>query len=143
MLRVPSPLSDELEKLVHDTIGCCITVHRALGPGLLETIYSRALAVEFRAVGIRFEREVAVPVLYRGEVLCEQRVDFVIEQQIVLEIKSVEHFTPIHHAQLLNYMRLLHAPVGLLINFNVVVLQDGIKRKVLWPQQTHTAVVPE
>ena len=78
MLRIPSPLSDEVEALVHDTIGCCIAVHRALGPGLLENIYSRAVCLEFSAAGISFEREKAYPVMYRGELLSEQRLDFVV-----------------------------------------------------------------
>src|SRR6266508_5549597 len=78
MLRVSSPLSEELEALVTDTIGCCIKVHRALGPGLLETIYSRAVAIELRAAGISFDREQRYPVRYRGELLCDQRLDFVV-----------------------------------------------------------------
>ncbi len=131
MLRIPSPLPDDLETLVHDTIGCCIAVHRALGPGLLETIYSRAICLELTAAGIAFERERTYPVMYRGELLCEQRLDFVVGGELVLEIKSVEHLVPLHHSQLLNYMRVAHLRVGLLMNFNVVVLRDGLKRKVL------------
>jgi GxxExxY protein len=131
MLRVPSPLPDHLERLVHDTIGCCITVHRTLGPGLLEMIYSRAIALELRAAGIAFEREKTFPVMYRGELLCEQRLDFVVGGQIVLEIKSVEHLASLHESQLLNYMRVAHLRVGLLMNFNVAVLRDGLKRKVV------------
>jgi GxxExxY protein len=91
MLRVPSPLPEDLERLVHDTIGCCITVHCTLGPGLLEVIYSRAISLELKAAGIAFEREKTFPVMYRGELLCEQRLDFVVGDAIVLEIKSVEH----------------------------------------------------
>jgi len=131
MLRIPSPLPDELESLVHETIGCCIAVHRALGPGLLEGIYSRAICLELSAAGIQFEREKTIPVIYRGELLCEHRLDFVVAGALILEVKSVEHLVPVHHSQLLNYMRLAVIRVGLLINFNVVVLQDGIKRKVL------------
>jgi GxxExxY protein len=131
MLRIPSSLPDDLETLVHDTIGCCIAVHRILGPGLLETIYSRAICLELTAAGIAFEREKTYPVMYRGELLCEQRLDFVVGGEIVLEIKSVEHLVPLHHSQLLNYMRVAHLRVGLLMNFNVVVLRDGLKRKVL------------
>jgi GxxExxY protein len=131
VLRIPSPLSDEVEALVHDTIGCCIAVHRALGPGLLENIYSRAVCLEFSAAGISFEREKAYPVMYRGELLCEQRLDFVVGGQIVLEIKSIERLAAVHHSQLLNYMRVSQLRVGLLMNFNVAVLQDGMSRKVL------------
>jgi GxxExxY protein len=131
MLRVPSPLPDDLERLVHDTIGCCITVHRTLGPGLLEMIYSRAIALELRAAGITFEREKTFPVMYRGELLCEQRLDFVVGGQIVLEIKSVEHLASLHESQLLNYMRVADLRVGLLMNFNVAVLRDGLKRRIV------------
>jgi GxxExxY protein len=131
MLGIPSPLSDDLEALVHETIGCCIAVHRTLGPGLLETIYSRAICLELTAAGIAFEREKAYPVTYRGELLCEQRLDFVVGGEVVLEIKSVEHLVPLHHAQLLNHMRVARLRVGLLMNFNVAILRDGLKRKVL------------
>ena len=131
MLRIPGPLSDELERLVHDTIGCCITVHRELGPGLLETIYSRAVALELRAAGMTFEREKRYPVTYRGELLCEQHLDFVVGGAIVLEIKSIEAIAPVHHSQLLSYLRVSRLRVGLLMNFNVAVLKDGLVRKVL------------
>jgi GxxExxY protein len=131
MLRIESPLPAEVEALVRDTIGCCITVHRALGPGLLETIYSRAIALELGATGIAFDRERTYPVTYRGELLCEQRLDFVVAGQIVVEIKSVEHLTTLHDAQLLNYMRIARLKVGLLMNFNVLVLKDGLKRRIL------------
>jgi GxxExxY protein len=80
---------------------------------------------------IAFERERAYPVSYRGELLCEQRLDFVVAEKVVIEIKSVEHLTALHDAQLLNYMRVAHIRVGLLMNFNVPVLKDGLKRKVL------------
>ncbi len=83
MLRIPTPLSDDLEALVHDTIGCCIEVHREPGPGLLESIYARAICLELRAAGIAFEREKTFPVIYRGELLCEQRLDFVVAGHIV------------------------------------------------------------
>jgi len=131
MLRVPSALPDDLETLVHDTIGCCITVHRTLGPGLLEAIYSRAICVELTAAGIGFEREKAYPVMYRRELLCEQRLDLVVGGQLVVEIKSVEQLATLHHAQLLSYMRIARLRVGLLMNFNVAVLRDGLKRKIL------------
>jgi len=126
-----TPLSDEIERLVHDTIGCCITVHRALGPGMLELIYSRAVAIELTAAGIPFEREKPFPVMYRGELLCHQHLDFLVAGAIVLEIKSVELITPLHHAQLLSYMRVAHKRAGLLMNFNVAVLKDGLARKIL------------
>ena len=131
MLKISSPLSDEVEHLVHDTIGCCIRVHRALGPGLFERIYSRALCVELGIAGITFEREKRYQVRYRGELLSEQCLDFVVGGQVVLEIKSVEQFAPIHHKQILNYMRIAGMRAGLLINFNVLILPDGLSRKIL------------
>jgi GxxExxY protein len=131
MLRINSTLPPETEDLTTRVIGCCICVHRALGPGLLETIYSRALCLEFNHTRIAYSREKQVPVLYRGELLCHQCLDFVVADQIVLEVKSVEHLNPVHRAQLLNYMRVSKLRVGLLVNFNVPVLQDGIKRIVL------------
>ena len=131
MLRIQTPRPDEVETLVRDTIGCCIAVHRALGPGLLETIYSKAIALELSATGIAFEREKAYEVTYRGESLYQQRLDFVVGGAIVLEIKAVERLVPLHDAQLVNYMRLACLRVGLLMNFNEVVLKDGMRRKVL------------
>ena len=130
MLTVHSPLPPETEKLIHDTIGCCIAVHRALGPGLLEVIYARAIGLELTAAGIASEREKAYPVSYRGELLCEQRLDFVVERTLVLEIKSVDVLAPVHHAQLLSYMRVSQLRAGLLMNFNVAVLRDGLVRKI-------------
>lgn len=94
-------------------------------------IYSRAIALELRAAGIAFEREKAYPVTYRSQLLCEQHLDFVVGEEIVLEIKSVEHLTSLHDSQLLNYMRVARLRVGLLMNFNVAVLRDGLKRKIL------------
>jgi len=131
MLHVTTTLSDETEVLIRKTIGCCITVHRTLGPGLLETIYSRAIALELAAAGIAFEREKAYSVAYRGQPLYEQRLDFVVGDAIVLEIKAVEHLAPIHEVQLVNYMRISRLRAGLLMNFNEVVLKDGLRRKVL------------
>ena len=131
MLRVASPLPTEVEELITRVIGCLIAVHRTLGPGLLESIYSRAIGLELSAAGIPFEREVEIPVSYRDELLCVQRLDIVVAGRIVLEVKSVERLNPVHHAQLLNYLRISKLNIGLLVNFNVPVLQDGLKRKVL------------
>jgi GxxExxY protein len=131
MLRIPSPLPTEVEELVTRVIGCLIAVHRTLGPGLLESIHSRAIDLELTAAGIPFEREVQIPVSYREELLCVQRLDIVVAGQIVLEVKSVERLNPVHHAQLLNYLRISKLNVGFLVNFNVTVLQDGLKRVVL------------
>jgi GxxExxY protein len=131
MLRVSSSLSEELEDVIHRTIGCCITVHRALGPGLLERIYSRAVCLELEAAGIRFEAEKVFAVSYRGRVLGRQRVDLVLEGQLVLEIKAVAALIELYRSQVLSYLRVSRLPAGLLMNFNVPVLQDGIRRIVL------------
>ena len=131
MLRIPSRLSDDLEDLIHKTIGCCIEVHRALGPGLLESICSRAVQIELTSAGIPFEADKQIPAWYRDQFLCYQRLDLVVDRQLVLEIKSVEHLVPVHRAQVLSYLRVANLSVGLLINFNVPVLQEGLKRIVL------------
>ena len=131
MLRVQSPLSDDVERLIYDIIGCCIRVHRELGPGLLERIYAGAICIDLNANGIPFEREKRIPVTYRGEVLVDQYLDLVVGGQVVLEIKAVEALSPAHHKQILNYMRIARLRAGLLVNFNVAILPDGLSRKVL------------
>src|SRR5262245_34762333 len=128
MLRVESPLSDDLEDLIHRTIGCCIKVHRTLGPGLPERAYTRAVCIELSAEGISFETEKRYSVLYRDQLICEKRVDCVVEGQLVLEIKSVEQLAAVHRAQILSYLRISKLPVGMLLNFNVAVLADGMKQ---------------
>ena len=115
--------------LTQKIIGAAIEVHRRLGPGLLESTYEMCLAEEFKFHNIRFERQCSYPLIYR-EVTIESayRVDFLIEGQVVVEIKAVESLSSIHIAQLLTYLRLLNIRKGLLLNFNVQVLKDGIKR---------------
>jgi GxxExxY protein len=131
MLRVHSPLSDDVERLIHDTIGCCIRVHRELGPGLIERIYVGALYAELKATGLPFEREKRYSVIYRGQVVSDQYLDLVVGNQAVIEVKSVGDLAPIHHQQILNYMRIAHLRAGLLVNFNVAILPDGLSRKIL------------
>src|ERR1700704_384312 len=113
MLKIQAHLSDELEDLIHRTIGCCIEVHRTLGPGLFERIYTRAACLEFSAKGISFETEKRYPVFYRDELVCQQRVDFVVDGQLVLEIKSVDQLASVHRGQVLSYLRISKLPVGL------------------------------
>jgi GxxExxY protein len=116
----------------NDVIGCCLEVHRALGPGLLESIYQRCLAYEFQQRGIPFRAEHALPVRYKEvELDCGVRADFLIGEILVVELKSVDQLKPVHEAQLLTYMKLASASTGLLINFNVARLKDGIRRFVL------------
>lgn len=130
-LRVQSNLPPELENLVRDVIGCCLAVHRELGPGLLEAVYPRAIGVELETRGISFAAEKAVPIRYRGTLLCHHRLDLFIDEKIVLEIKSIDQINPIHIAQVISYLRVTGARVGLLVNFNVPVLKQGIRRVVL------------
>lgn len=130
MLRVPTPLSDSVEQAIHDLIGCCIAVHRSLGPGLREKVYARALIIELREAGIPFECEKRYAIRHRGQLLTHHAVDFLVREEIVLEIKSVERLLPVHHAQILNYMRIADVHAGLLVNFNVSILPDGLVRKV-------------
>src|SRR5438552_2412060 len=131
MLRLPTRLSDELEDLIHRVIGCCITVHRELGPGLLEIIYARAVCLELKLARIPIQSEKLVPVMYRGTALYHQKLDIVVAEQLILEIKAVDRLSPVHRAQLLCYLKISQLPVGLLMNFNVPMLQDGVKRIVL------------
>lgn len=131
MLRIATPLGDELESLAHRVIGCCVRVHRELGPGLLESIYSQAVVIELEASHIQFELEKAIPVRYRDKLLCHQRLDLLVENQIVLELKSVERLDSIHLAQVLSYLRVAGVRLGLLVNFNVSILKNGIRRVIL------------
>ena len=120
----PDPSSNKV-------IGLTIEVHRHLGPGLLESAYEDCLAFEFRQHGVAFHRQVALPVVYKGMQLdCSYRMDFVVEEYLVLEIEAVDHLLAIHEAQLLTYLKLGNRNIGLLIIFNVPLLRDGIKRMV-------------
>ena len=110
-------------------IGCAIEVHKALGPGLLESAYEECLAAEMEAWGLRFERQKPVPVVFRNSKLdCGYRVDFLVEEKVVVELKAVDIVLPVRHAQVLTYVRLLDVRLGLLINFHVEQLTKGIRR---------------
>jgi len=120
------------EELTGEIVGAAIEVHRALGPGLLESAYEECLCREFELRRVRFQRQIALPVSYRGLQLdCGYRMDLVVEEKVVLEIKAVESLAPIHEAQLMTYLKLSGLRAGLLMNFNVVLMKDGIKRIVL------------
>ena len=122
----------EFDELSRSVIGCAIEVHRTLGPGLLESTYRQCLAYEFSHAQIPFQMELALPVRYKDVLLeCGYRIDLLVGGDLIVEIKCVETLLPIHQAQILTYMRLAQIPVGLLINFNVTKLQNGIKRFVL------------
>jgi len=122
---------EALERLIHTVIGAAIEVHRALGPGYLESVYEEALCVELEMRRIPFGRQVAVGVQYKGRAVGSGIMDILIGGGLVVELKAVETIAPIHMAQLLSYLKATKHPAGLLINFNVVVLREGIKRVVL------------
>ena len=113
-------------------IGAAMEVHTYLGPGLLESTYEACLADEMLRRGIRYQRQVHLPINYKGRILDDHlRLDFVIDDQVIVELKSVEKLIPIHEAQLITYLRLTGIEVGLLFNFNVASLRNGIVRRVL------------
>ncbi len=130
---MPEPSAQsERDSLTELVIGLAIEVHRALGPGLLESAYQECLCYELKANGIAFGRQVALPVVYKSVKLnCGYRMDLVVDDRLVVELKTVEKILPIHEAQLLTYLRLSGVRTGLLLNFNTSVLKDGIKRMVL------------
>ena len=120
------------EELSRTVLQAAIEVHRQLGPGLLESAYEQCLAYELTLAKIPFKKEVGLPVDYKGmKIGCGYRIDFLIDALLVVELKSVDRLQKVHHAQLLTYMKLSKATVGLLINFNVEVLKQGIKRLAL------------
>lgn len=122
----------EINRLTHAIIGAAIRVHDDLGPGLLESGYQSAMALEMAEQGIRFERQKAVPAFYRGQRLdTSYRLDFLVEGKVVVELKAVERLEPVFTAQLLTYLKITSCQVGLLINFNVPLLKQGTTRPPL------------
>ncbi len=120
-----------LRELTHQIIAAAIEVHRELGPGLLESTYEACLCEELRLRGLKWKRQLSVPIRYKNVMIQEAyRIDLVVEDQVVIELKSIESLAPIHEVQVLTYLKHLDLRVGLLINFNVAVLKDGIKRVV-------------
>ncbi len=118
-------------ELTHEIIGAAIEVHRVLGPGLLESAYEECLAHDLKHRLIPFERQKALPLVYRDVKLdCGYRIDLLVDRRVVVELKAVENLAPIHDAVLLTYLRLSGCSIGLLINFHTVVLKDGIRRLV-------------
>lgn len=121
----------DLNDLSGQIIGACIEVHKALGPGLLESAYEECLCHELSLRKLKFARQVPLPISYKGARLdCAYRMDLVVEDSVILELKAVEALLPIHEVQLVTYLKLSGKQVGLLVNFHVVVLKDGIKRRV-------------
>jgi len=121
----------ETNKITEKIIGCAIEVHRYLGPGLLESAYEECLVFELKKEGLIVERQKPVPVVYKDIKLeCGYRIDILVESKVVVELKVVDAINPVHEAQILTYMKFSDKNIGLLINFNVTVLKNGIKRFV-------------
>jgi len=124
----PSPKVDELARRV---IGAAIEVHRHLGPGFIESTYQRALEIELQMQEIPHQREASMEVLYKGNTVGRSSLDFLVDRELVVELKAVESIAPIHQAQVISYLQASKLQLGLIINFNVPVLKEGIKRIVL------------
>ncbi|MTJ10303.1 MULTISPECIES: GxxExxY protein [unclassified Anabaena] len=123
--------SDDVEKLAYGVIGAAIEVHRVLGAGFLERVYHEALAMEFRLRGIPYKSKYLVAVKYKGFPIGEGELDFLVGDSLIVELKAVEKLSPIHEAQVISYLKMTNCPLGLLINFNVPILKEGIKRIIL------------
>jgi len=130
----------ELNELSSKIIKAAINVHRELGPGLLESVYQSCMVIELKNMGMEVQSEVPLPIIYRGQKVCEEgfRMDLLVEDQIIVELKSVEKIQPVHPKQLLTYLRLAKKPLGLLINFNEAMLKDGITRIINAPEGAHS-----
>ena len=123
---------DRLNSISEKIIGAAIAVHKELGPGLLETVYEICLLKEMEQRGIEVSRQVDLPLYYKGQETGKNfRIDILVENEVIVELKSVEEISPLHEAQLLTYLKLTQKKLGLLINFNVPLLKHGIVRRVL------------
>jgi GxxExxY protein len=137
MPEIDDPLSERI-------IGCAIEAHRGTGPGLLESVYDVCFAYELQAAGLDFQRQYSIPISYKAlSIQTAFRVDFVVEDRVVVELKAVETVLSVHKAQLLTYMKLTGFTTGLLFNFNVSVLKDGIRRLVWTPKPEELGRVRE
>jgi len=117
-----------LNELSGRIIQCAIEVHRELGLGLLESVYETALGIELRSASIEVKRQVAIPLYYKGHLLCEYRVDLIVDDRVVVEVKSVERLDPVFTAKVLTYLKITNLKLGLLLNFNTAFLKQGIRR---------------
>jgi GxxExxY protein len=125
-------MSQEHNRITHTILGGALAVHKALGPGLLESAYEACLAFELSERGLKVERQKALPVRYREiDLDCGYRIDLLLDGKVIVEVKAVERLNPVHEAQLLSYLKLSNCKVGLLINFNVRILKNGVRRLVL------------
>ena len=123
--------SVSLDKLAYEVIGAAMEVHRTLGPGFLENVYEEALCFELTKRSVAFERQVEVSIKYKGYAVGKGRLDLLIEKELIVELKTVEKFAPIHQAQVVSYLKATGLQLGLLINFKVPMLEQGIKRVIL------------
>lgn len=121
----------ELDFFAREVIGAAIEVHRLLGPGFLESVYEEALSIEMNLRGIPFTRQVAVGLNYKDNIVGKGKLDFLVGDELIVELKAVEGLAPIHSAQLLSYLKATGFQLGLLINFNTTVLKNGLKRIIL------------
>jgi GxxExxY protein len=122
---------DEINRITERIIGSAIEVHRVLPCGLFESLYRSAMAIEFDAAQLTYQRGVRLPAVYKGQLLGEYRVDFIVKNLVIVEIRSVERTSPIFDTQVLTYLRLSKKRVGLLINFNSRLVRDGVKRLIV------------
>jgi GxxExxY protein len=120
-----------LDRLAHTVIGAAIDVHREIGPGFLESVYQNALCYELDLRHIRYVSQAPVSVTYKGHSVGEGRIDILVEKRLVVELKAVEAYEAIHHAQVISYLKATNLFLGLLINFNMPILKDGIRRIIL------------
>jgi GxxExxY protein len=121
----------DLNSITEKIIGCAIEVHRNLGPGLLESVYEKAMCFEIGTNGMKFQNQVTIPIIYKGHILGEHRIDMIVEDEIIAEFKAVDRMDPVFKAQLLSYFKLTNIKLALLINFNVPYLREGIQRVIL------------
>ena len=118
-----------INQLTAEIIKCAINVHRILGPGLLESAYEECLAYELKNAGLQIQRQLAVPIVFKEIKLeCGYRIDILVENCVIIELKSVDQLAPIHEAQILTYLKFSNKKIGLLMNFNVTILKNGLKR---------------
>jgi GxxExxY protein len=128
--RAIDPIAPEVERVIREAIGAAIDVHRELGPGFIEPVYQRALIIALGHRRLRVDEQMSIDIRYRGELVCRHRLDLVVEGAVVIEVKAVRKLKPLHQAQILSYLKASRCRVGLLMNFNVPMLVDGLRRFV-------------
>lgn len=130
-MRTFSEPDPELDACAAEVVAACLEVHRALGPGFLESIYEQAVCIELESRGVPFRRQVLLPIAYKGRVVGQHRIDILVAERLVVELKAVETLVTLHRLQVRSYLRATGATLGLLVNFNVGLLLQGVKRVIL------------